>query len=444
LTFIYLQIKLLLIKYIFIIILLISNKCLDVQILIKLHIMGGYFSLCKSKQLKKNQNHLRSKIANDLANEFSYLQSPQKYFDAPLNKEILFTEKTLDLEVCSEKTLDLEVFTNTCDSLGVGNSLNNDKGKNAEVSIQVNCQIENTEKKNSDSELMEKENELDKNLISCSFDKSVINWKKSNRYSFNLSSEIFSVIRLNSENIACCTLDNSITIWNETSASIVSTLFGHSNVVNALLMFDKDILISGGNDDLIKVWNWKEKSMLFELDKHNDCINCLVKLSDSIFASGGQDNEINIWNIYEGLCVRTLQDNGPVNCILQYFSQKDNLPLLLSGGDQKIKLWNWKTGICIKTIHAHESKIYSMIIINTNQLVSSGKDKLIKIWDLNNYNCLKTFKGHTRGVSCLIKLNDEEFASGSGDCTIKIWNHVNNICRTTLNGHTDAVLSLCI
>lgn len=92
---------------------------------------------------------------------------------------------------------------------------------------------------------------------------------------------------------------------------------------------------------------------------------------------------------------------------------------------------------------AHSDAIYSLALINENQLASASGDKTIKIWNLFTNQCLHTFTGHLKAVRCLAFLAKEnQLARGSWDNTIRLWDLTNLQCIYIFTGHKSYVYSI--
>lgn len=92
----------------------------------------------------------------------------------------------------------------------------------------------------------------------------------------------------------------------------------------------------------------------------------------------------------------------------------------------------------------HTAGINSLILLNTDIIVSASTDKTIILWDYNSGNPLKIFNDHKDKINKIAKLNEGLIVSASDDKKIKIWNINRNSPDCTLSGHTGKVNTLVI
>jgi WD40 repeat protein len=71
---------------------------------------------------------------------------------------------------------------------------------------------------------------------------------------------------------------------------------------------------------------------------------------------------------------------------------------------------------------AHSSKVFGLIQINANQVVTASADQTIKVWNVNTSSLVNTYNGHTATIECIAVLPGGLLASGGDDMTLRVWN----------------------
>jgi WD40 repeat protein len=252
-------------------------------------------------------------------------------------------------------------------------------------------------------------------VSTCSFDRTVKIWNKSNPSNWSLiinftnhTQAVLGLEWINEDTIASSGLDFTIKIWSiktsetkmtiytgdavyslklltngfylasglgsgniniydiNNNGSLISILFGHSlpSDVKDLILLSNDLLASSSGDRSIRIWNLTTNSTKFILQGHSLNVNGLKLVSYDILASGSSDKSIKLWNITNGKLIRTL--TGHTSYILNSVDFLSNSQTLVSGGywDQSIKIWNTTTGQCLKTFNT-DLNIQTLTVLNS-------------------------------------------------------------------------------
>ncbi|KRX10258.1 WD40-repeat-containing domain [Pseudocohnilembus persalinus] len=92
--------------------------------------------------------------------------------------------------------------------------------------------------------------------------------------------------------------------------------------------------------------------------------------------------------------------------------------------ESSLKIWNSHTLKLEKEFFGHETNtmINSLLVLNSNIVVTGGSDSNIFVWDIKkgNYVCILT--GHNEWVTKLVKVSDWEFLSLGNDRVVNLWN----------------------
>ena len=267
-----------------------------------------------------------------------------------------------------------------------------------------------------------------------------------------------SLIELKSGLIATCSNESKIQIL-DIKKSFYKSEFHENGLVNCLLEFEPNFLLSGDNRNNIYLWNIKEdkeEKYIYKFSGHKLSVNCLVKCNEKYFSSASSDKTIKIWDYEKRKLFRTIDAHDEE--ILSLIRLK-NGNLCSGSKDKYIKIWNWQNCTNIDKIKiqdnmvkcllqldsetilyssdkniniyknhekigyldGHDDQINSLYKIKDNYIISGSSDKTIKIWDIKKKNCIQTLNEHIKEINCVIKLKNNTFVSCSNDKTIKIW-----------------------
>jgi len=145
-------------------------------------------------------------------------------------------------------------------------------------------------------------------LLSCSDDKTIIQWTNSgNSY---VKSQIWTEhrhfvmdIKFNPHEtgiFASASLDSTIKLWHIKSTNSNGTLKGHKSGVNCIDFYkgDRPLLISGGDDYEVIVWDLSSKGILRRLKHHeNNVIDVVFMDKLPLFSSISEDGKINLYSL---------------------------------------------------------------------------------------------------------------------------------------------------
>ena len=192
------------------------------------------------------------------------------------------------------------------------------------------------------------------------------------------------VIYCSNNNLISCSDDKTIKIWKENNNYENIKILKHSDRIHSsLLLEDKNILISSGNDGT-KLWNYNE-------------INNITLIEEFKETYCG-------WN--QGLC--RLNDDI----------------IIVSGkiGTNSLKLISIFKKEIIKTIHNPCYCCGISLIEDKGIFLVGGQSKDIRIYRNDNYECIQEIKdAHNNYINGFIELKDGSIASFYAVQTIKIW-----------------------
>ena len=232
----------------------------------------------------------------------------------------------------------------------------------------------------------------DNNFITCSYDGSIKLWiKKENQFQINKiinnahNDRIIKVIYCSNGNLISCSDDYKIKIWKENNNNNYDNIqiFTHSKeVYSILLLEDKNILISSGNDGT-KFWDLNEinniKCIKYFEDTFCGWHGSLCRLDEDRIIV--QDKETNSLKVISILNLKIIKEiNNPFQCA--GITLIENKGIFIVGGKSKdIRIYRNDNYECIQTIqNAHDDNILGFIELKDCSIASFSKDKTIKIW----------------------------------------------------------------
>jgi WD40 repeat protein len=105
-------------------------------------------------------------------------------------------------------------------------------------------------------------------------------------------------------------IGNNIKIYNINDGSVISTLSGHSNLINDLALVNNENLLASSSEDYnVFIWNLTTYTIKSTLTEHTNSVYGLKMISKEILASGSADTSIRIWNITNGNRIRILTNS---------------------------------------------------------------------------------------------------------------------------------------
>ena len=120
--------------------------------------------------------------------------------------------------------------------------------------------------------------------------------------------------------------------------------------------------------------------------------------------------------------VSSLEGHKDINSDI---AQMENGTIITGSYDKGISIWSYD-GKEIKLTHtiedAHEDKINKVLPLTKERFATASSDKNIKILSaVSPFNCIFTLEGHTDRVYPMLQVEDDVMISGSKDGTIKKW-----------------------
>jgi len=235
--------------------------------------------------------------------------------------------------------------------------------------------------------------------------------------------DFVEAIAIDEEIIVTASWDKSVRVWSRTTGKVVEILLGHTDSVNAVAL-DEEFIVSGGGsarssrdestfDCSVKVWDRFDYELVTSLEGHSGMIESLATSRDLIISSS-EDCTMKFWSKETLKLVQTFQEVSPCSCLAV---ENDFLVAGFHSGE--IKCWRLSGIDHEHTFLGHKRKV-TTVDIEEDYIVSASDDQTIKIWLLGTRRLMKTLMGH-EDVITVIKIRDGLIVSGSCDKTMRIW-----------------------
>ena len=221
----------------------------------------------------------------------------------------------------------------------------------------------------------------DGTIVSCSWDKSIMIGDYTIKNAHN--QWIYKVIALPNNRIASCSVDKTIKIWKSNppySDTPIKVLTGHDKTVFSLLYIkEKDIMISGSFNDKLCLWNMSTYQCVAVIEgvkcNNNNSIYQIDK--DRVIVGGW--NTFSIVNIDKYTIEKKIEDESLIN-VCCFLKLKDNKTILCGCEDGAFCYYDMNTEEYKKSTNYHNKYISDLLMIDDSTFISCSWDKTIKVW----------------------------------------------------------------
>lgn len=122
------------------------------------------------------------------------------------------------------------------------------------------------------------------------------------------------------------------------AAELVFSFGAHDGCCRCVATNHKDLLISGGDDELVRVYSLRTFRQIGELSRHTGTVSCVAFCGKKHAASGSEDGVIVLWRISDWNAVHVFGGHkAPVLSIAPHPSGRF---LLSTGADRTLRLWD--------------------------------------------------------------------------------------------------------
>jgi WD40 repeat protein len=215
------------------------------------------------------------------------------------------------------------------------------------------------------------------------------------------------------------------------------TLSGHTNRLIGVAFHPDNIrLASSSCDRTIKLWDSNTGHCINTLHGHQSWVWSVAFSPDgNLLASGSYDHTTKLWDTNTGTCLHTFERDC-TGAVQQVKFSPDGRWLASCGYPHTIQLWDPQTGTHWKPLIGHDYRVWSMVWLANERLVSGGEDGTICLWDIQTGACLHSWLGHDCQVFCLeYDPNLGRLYSSDAKGDVKIWDLQTMNCLATIDAH---------
>lgn len=234
--------------------------------------------------------------------------------------------------------------------------------------------------------------------------------------------------------------DGKIIIWNLQDRKQVGVLEGHSSAISCLAINNtQEFVVSGAYDNNVRIWNLNDKKQEYVMSSHTDVITCAVFTGNNHFlATGSEDSTLKLWRFQDSRSEQTfLGHEDSISCL----TASEDFQFIYSGGfDNIIKKWSMPQGIELGIFSGHTECIMSILLLDSDTLISAARESTIRVWNTSTYQTITTLQEHFGSVFCLATDDTHQFlVSGAEDTSICVWKTPSWEYQGKLEGHSKPV-----
>ena len=188
-------------------------------------------------------------------------------------------------------------------------------------------------------------------------------------------------------------------------SNLKTVLAGHTDLITCIAVIDNNTLISGSYDNTIRLWDTETKNTLAKWD----CETYINSIS-----------LINVSSTEFSFVFGTARHRGD------------------SARPRRLQIWNIKINnlnqdteytVSNKTVlYGHELVVSSVVVLNSNEIVSGSGDSTIRIWDIKKGEMIQKISGKIDNslpelglVNHIKKINQNMFISYDDKCGVQVW-----------------------
>lgn len=249
-----------------------------------------------------------------------------------------------------------------------------------------------------------------------------------------------AIVQISPDMIASAGSDHTIKLWNSNGKGSAKTIQAHNGFIDTLATHN-GLLISASYNE-IKIWDI-EKRKVKTLLGHKDNVNVLATWPDKeLFVSGSEDQTIKVWDISSGRLIRTIGEHGSAVDRLLALRNGTLLSCTFKGA---VTIWNVETGTPIKTLPKVTLACDMVELSNGNIAISDIRKYAEDIYFIDVYNpstaqLVKSFE--VSGITFnLTALKDGGLAVSRGEHKhdIQIYDIETGTLRQTLEPQEDEI-----
>jgi WD40 repeat protein len=234
--------------------------------------------------------------------------------------------------------------------------------------------------------------------------------------------------------------DNKVRIYDPVSDSVISDLYGGSQVFAVAYSADGRLLAFGGEDSQIYLVNPDTGEIVRTLHNPRGLITALrFSPNGSKIVSLSDDEGVRFWEVESGSLLQTL--DGYSDGIFSFAFTPDGRDLFFGDRLGALQMWDVASQTLTSTLIERSSEealdwIYSLTISADGSLMASATSNRITLWALPERKQLRVLKGHEALITDLVFTPDSKTLISTGwDAVVRLWDTDTGEERLVLRGH---------
>ena len=178
-------------------------------------------------------------------------------------------------------------------------------------------------------------------------------------------------------------------------------------------------------------------TLIQRIKEHKHHINCLLALNDGRFASCSNDCLIKIFKVVHSnqtfTCSMIIDNHKN---FVNYLCELENSTIASCSADKTIRIFKLsKTNYqVLAIIEAHKGNIWKLEALSDCRIASCSFDHTVKIWNVKTYKLIVTLEGHKKPIYSILKLQSGNLVSGTfEEDTLRFWSTMNYKCNAVVS-----------
>ena len=249
---------------------------------------------------------------------------------------------------------------------------------------------------------------------------------------------------VNASLVASAGDEHTIKLWH-LREDTVTTLRGHTDIVNAVAFSpDGRMLASGSDDYTLRLWDVRQKRQTAVLEhitaRTRSPITAVAFSSDrQTLASAGV--HVKLWNVRNQQEIATLRYDEKWAFAVDF--SPDGEQLAVGYEDGSVKIWHVQRRRVDATQQGDTKWLFSVKFSPNNQfLASGGYHGDIKLWDASGWRLHGTLRTHTGTVQDIAFSNDGRTLASASHEVVHLWDVDSGAQLAELQGHSGWVNAL--
>jgi WD40 repeat protein len=220
-------------------------------------------------------------------------------------------------------------------------------------------------------------------------------------------------------------LSNSILVWNTTGYSLLTTLNGHTQPVEAVAFSPDGTLLASAStapEQVVKLWSTQTWALVRTLTGASNGLRSVQFSPDGTkVVAAGDDGIAREWNVTTGAVVHSYLATGQGAMRIQYSPDGTKLA---AGWLGKVLLFNEGTSTPFQTLLAHTQNNTQVVWSpDGKRLISGNPDGTVDIWDTTTWGQLSQYNSETYAqgggiLSLAYSPDNSQFAYGRADSVV--------------------------